>query len=85
MFAKFCLVGLSGVGVNLGLLWCLTEIFGLFYLYSSAISVEVSIISNFLLNEFWTFGNYGGKRSRQSFFTRMLKFNLISLVAWSST
>lgn len=76
LFVKFCLVGLSGVGVNLGLLWCLTEILGLFYLCSAAISVEISIISNFLLNEFWTFSGHG----RSSPFGRLLKFNLISLV-----
>jgi dolichol-phosphate mannosyltransferase len=78
-FVKFCLVGLSGVGVNLGLLWLLTERFGLYYLLSAAISIETSIVSNYLLNEFITF------RDRRTggvgrVFARLASFNTVSLV-----
>jgi len=77
-FLKFCAVGLSGVLVNMGLLWLLTEIAGLFYLLSAAISIETSIISNFVLNDYFTFRD---RRSPQvkSFLSRLLKFNLVSL------
>lgn len=77
-FLKFCAVGLSGVLVNMGLLWLLTEVAGLFYLLSAAISIETSIISNFILNDCFTFRD---RRSPQvkSFFGRLLKFNLVSL------
>ena len=53
-FVKFALVGLSGAIVNLELLYILTEMVGVYYIASALISVEVSIISNFLLNNFWT-------------------------------
>ena len=78
-FLKFCLVGLSGVFVNMGLLWSLTEIAGLFYLLSAAISIETSIISNFILNNYFTFHD---RRSSgvKSFLNRLVKFNLVSLV-----
>jgi len=78
-FLKFCLVGLSGVFVNMGLLWVLTEVAGLFYLLSAAISIETSIISNFILNNYFTFSD---RRSSgvKSFFNRLVKFNLVSLV-----
>ena len=77
-FVKFCLVGLSGVLVNVGLLWLLTEFAGLFYLASAAISIETSIISNFALNDYFTFSD---RRlpGVKSFLGRLLKFNLVSL------
>ena len=58
-FLKFCVVGLSGVLVNMGLLYALTELCGLFYLISSFIAIECSFISNFLFNEFWTWRGIG--------------------------
>jgi dolichol-phosphate mannosyltransferase len=81
-FCKFCIVGLSGVGVNLGLLWLLTEKAGLHYLASAAISIETSIISNFLLNNVFTFSDYKSRRAG-TLLTRMLKFNLVSAVGLS--
>jgi dolichol-phosphate mannosyltransferase len=51
---KFGIVGSSGVLVNMGVLYLLTEFFGVFYLVSSIIAIEVSILSNFLLNDNWT-------------------------------
>jgi len=77
-FFKFCLVGASGVGVNMGLLWLLTEVGGLFYLVSAAISIETSIITNFTLNDYFTFPDRR-RRGRRQFFTRLAKFNLVSL------
>ena len=78
-FLKFCLVGLSGVLVNIGLLWLLTDIIGLFYLISAAISIESSIITNFILNNAFTF-NDRTLPLPESFFHRMLKYNFVSLV-----
>jgi len=74
-FLKFCLVGASGVVVNLGLLWVLTEAVGLFYLVSAAFSIETSILSNFALNELWTFKDRA--RSTKGILKRAAKFNLI--------
>jgi len=51
---KFCIVGLLGVFVNLGLLYLLTNL-GLYYLISGAISIEISVLTNFFLNRAWTF------------------------------
>lgn len=76
-FFKFCLVGLSGVGVNTGILWALTERLGLFYLASSSVAIETSIISNYLLNNAFTFRDRRSK-SKRVFFRRFFKFNLIS-------
>ncbi|MFC1992408.1 glycosyltransferase [Chloroflexota bacterium] len=77
-FIKFCGVGLSGVGVNEGLLWFLRESAGLPLPVSSAISIETSIISNFLLNNFFTFRDRRSPEVKATF-GRLLKFNLVSL------
>lgn len=77
-FGKFCLVGGSGVLVNMGLLFILTEFAGLYYLLSAVISIEAAIISNFILNDLFTFSD---RRSPglKGFLKRMLRFNLVSL------
>ncbi len=54
---KYYLVGSSGILVNLGILFLLTEFVGLWYLLSSTIAIYVSITSNFLLNKTWTFSD----------------------------
>lgn len=71
-FLKFCVVGASGVLVNVGLLWGLTAVVGLRYEISAIFAIEVSILSNFTFNELWTFKG----RTRGHFLKRMLKFNL---------
>jgi dolichol-phosphate mannosyltransferase len=53
--AKFLIVGISGIVVNMGLLYLLTEFLGIFYGFSSVIAIELSIVNNFLFNDFWTF------------------------------
>ena len=77
-FAKFCLVGLSGVLINVALLWSLTEFLGLYYLISAIFSIESAIISNFTLNNYFTFHD---RRipGVKAFLKRLLKFNLVSL------
>jgi dolichol-phosphate mannosyltransferase len=72
---KFIGVGLSGVLVNEGILWLLTEFGILPYYYSSLIGIEASIISNFMLNDYFTFSDRRAGNTR-SFFYRLLKFNL---------
>jgi len=77
-FIRFCMVGFSGVGVNMGLLWFFTDVGGLYYLLSSIIAVEASILTNYTLNNFITFADRK-KSGVGNFFKRMGKFNTISL------
>ncbi len=74
-FIKFDLVGLSGIVVNEGVLVLLVN-GGMYLLYASAIAIEVSIISNFVLNDFWTFRD----RRHGHIAVRMLKFNGLMLI-----
>jgi dolichol-phosphate mannosyltransferase len=74
-FIKFNVVGLTGVFVNEGLLIVLHSM-GVYVLTASAIAIEASILSNFVLNDFWTF------RDRRSghLVVRLVKFNLLMLL-----
>jgi len=75
-FIKFAIVGLSGVIVNQGLLWVLTEFGNLYYLFSGLIAIEISILSNFVLNDIWSFR----KQRRGSFLKRMCRFNIARIL-----
>lgn len=76
---KFGIVGASGIVVNMGLLYFLTEEVGLYYILSAVMAVETSILSNFALNELWTFVEKG-KEGIRNVFKRLFKFNSISIV-----
>ena len=76
-FAKFALVGLSGIAVNLGLFQLMLQA-GLHKFIASPVAIEASIIWNFLLNNYWTFKDrvmYGRKR------VRGFKYNLVALLS----
>lgn len=75
---KFGVVGASGVVVNMGLLYLLTKFAGLYYLFSAVFAIEASILSNFFLNEIWTFADKG-RAGVKHFFTRMVKCNAVYL------
>ena len=81
-FIKFGIVGGSGVFVNLGIYALLTRIFGLGdeltgRFVSYALSVEISIITNFILNDIWTFSDRG-RANRLS--VRFVRFHVVSFL-----
>ncbi len=54
-FIKFLIVGASGVVVNLGLYWLLTRLGGMPDYLAAPVAIEISILSNFFLNNAFTF------------------------------
>ena len=76
-FIRFGLVGASGVAVNLGLFAILLRS-GVSGFIASPIATEVSIIGNFLLNNYWTFRHRGATGRLH---VRGLKFNVVSVAA----
>lgn len=82
-FVKFCVVGATGVLVDMALLFVLSDpsMLGLGLTRSKVLAAEVAILSNFLLNDAWTFGAVSqrrpgiGPRVR-----RFLRFNAICTV-----
>ncbi len=74
-FVKFALTGLSGVFVNLGSFQLLI-LLDVHRLLASPVAIEISILSNFLINNYWTFRDRtmeGRKRIRG------MKYHLVSL------
>ena len=90
-FIKFALVGCSGIIVNYGLYWVLTRFAGFAPLNNTAsgnilsgnlaiaISIETSIITNFIFNNYFTFSDRN-KQGIMPFLGRMLSFNMICLI-----
>jgi dolichol-phosphate mannosyltransferase len=77
---KFGLVGAWGFVVNMFLLWFLTENVGLFYLFSSLIAIEISLLSNYVFNDLWTWHDRG-KGGKKEYFKRMLQYHVTASAA----
>lgn len=76
---KYAVVGVIGVLVNSITLAALYEGAHMPLFLSSALAVEMAIISNFLLNDRWTFAR------RRPSVRRFLKFNLATVAALAIT
>jgi dolichol-phosphate mannosyltransferase len=73
-FIKFALVGVSGIVVN-EILLIILQSQGMYFLTADAIAIEVSILTNFVMNDLWTF-----RDTRTGHFTvRLVKFNLLMI------
>jgi dolichol-phosphate mannosyltransferase len=82
-FARFAAVGLSGVVVDMLLLYLLSDpsTLGWGLTRSKVLAAEVAIINNFLWNDAWTFGDVAGdQKSLTQKFKRFLKFHVICLM-----
>jgi dolichol-phosphate mannosyltransferase len=74
-FVKYCLVGATGVIMNMGV-FALLAWAGMAYFTAGAVAVETAIGTNFLLNELWSFGDHARRhRGVIPRFVRFLKFN----------
>ena len=71
---KYCIIGISGIFVNTLILFFFTDILRIYYLLSSVIAYEISIITNFILNDKWTFKDLVNEKSH-SFLTRAMYYN----------
>lgn len=72
---SFVLVGITGIMVNESILWFLTEHLYLHYMFSAMISAEASILSNFTLNEIFTFRDLVTDSSLKSVIKRVFEYN----------
>jgi len=73
--ANFALVGITGIGVNMIALSVFKEYLNLPLLGASFLAIELSIISNFILNDHWTFHSY----NNDTWFHRMISFNGVAI------
>jgi dolichol-phosphate mannosyltransferase len=76
-FIKFCIVGGFGFVIDFGLAYTLIHYIHFPKVISNMLSAEIAIISNFLLNNYWSFSH---KRINKSvnLFLSLLKFNAVS-------
>ena len=84
-FFRFCVVGASGVVLNFAVLagtwFLLPEAWGdARHRSAMALAIGVSIFTNFLLNDTWTWGDRG-QTDRLAWARRLARFYLVSLVA----
>ncbi|MBD2208386.1 glycosyltransferase [Nostoc linckia FACHB-104] len=82
-FLQFCLVGLTGVFVDMLLLYILHDpsFLGLGLTRSKIFAAEVAIINNFVWNDAWTFNDLS--RQQKGWLKRLerfLKFNFVCLM-----
>ncbi|WP_414583982.1 glycosyltransferase [Scytonema sp. PCC 10023] len=81
-FLRFGLVGLSGVFVDMAVLYLLSDptTLGLPLTRSKIIAGEVAIVNNFLWNDMWTFADVSSHQQQwRQRLKRFLKFNIICL------
>lgn len=85
-FLKFATIGGSGVIVNQGILWLLADVVLLGLPpdvripIAGVFAIGVSIFTNFLLNDLWTWGDRE-KLGRRHFFQRLAKYYLVASAA----
>lgn len=72
---RFCIVGASGVVVNLAVFEA--AFIAMSFVFSNAMGIAVSIFTNFMLNDRWTWAD----REKKPFWYRLVAFYLVSLSA----
>lgn len=80
-FIRFGLVGLSGLVVDMGMLYVLYDLLGLGLTRSAILAAELAIINNFVWNDRWTFQDMAGKQKGwRKRLKRLAKFNIVCLM-----
>ncbi len=80
---RFGAVGLSGVVVDMAMLYFLSDptMLAMGLTRSKIIASEVAIVNNFLWNDRWTFGDLAqGQTRKRQILKRFIKFNLVCLM-----
>lgn len=76
-FFSFQMVAWSGTVVNLAALWLLYGVLGWHLLMAGAVAIEISIIYNYSLYYYFTWGD---RRNREAgrFFRKLVRYNLLT-------
>ncbi len=79
-YAQFCMVGVSGLAVDTGIIWLLADPKMLDWnlTLSKVIAAEGAIFNNFLWNDVWTFRGLGAVRSH--WLPRLIRFGKFNLI-----
>lgn len=74
-FFNFCIVGVIGTVIDIGLLYCLVEYFYFPVLFATTISFCVAVINNYFLNKYFTF-----KSIEKNSLKQFIKYFSVSLI-----
>jgi len=77
-FIKFALVGLIGFGIDFGISYQFIENLKSAVWLGTLISSETAIVSNFLLNNFWSFYHKRLEPKISAYLPNFVKFNIVS-------
>ena len=77
-FIKFALVGIIGFVIDFGISYLFIEKLKTSVWFGTLISTEIAIISNFLLNNFWSFSYKKLENKFSAYISNFIKFNLVS-------
>lgn len=72
---RFAAVGGAAAGLQTLLLWLFVDIGGLYYLLSAIIAIEITIITQYVINNAWTFADRANEGN--AFFGGLLRTNLV--------
>lgn len=78
-YIQFCIVGFSGMAVDMFFLWLLVDVFSWNLTLSKVSAAELALLNNFLWNDYWTFKKESISGDVK-WIVRLLKFHLICLV-----
>jgi dolichol-phosphate mannosyltransferase len=80
-FLRFGAVGLSGLVVDMAVLYLLHDWAGFNLTRSAILAAELAIVNNFIWNDFWTFRDLAkGQSQLKQRVKRFLKFNIVCLM-----
>lgn len=80
-FIRFGFVGLTGLAVDMGMLYVLYDLLGVGLTRSLIVAAELAILNNFFWNDRWTFKDLSKRqRAWKPTLKRLLKFNIICLM-----
>lgn len=78
-FIRFAIVALIGFGIDFGIAHFLIETFHWQVVRANLLSMELAIIMNFILNNFWSFGHKKIEHKPFKIVTKFATFNFVSL------
>ncbi|MBW2037891.1 MAG: glycosyltransferase family 2 protein [Deltaproteobacteria bacterium] len=79
-FARFSIVGMSGIIVNYGIFCFLRMAFGMPHILAALLAIEISILTNFILNNFWTW-RFRNLQGHLGLLKRILAYHLVAGIA----
>ena len=77
-FVKFVIVGGTGFIIDSTILWTLVHTIDILPTFAKLISAESAIISNYTLNNFWSFAHKQLDSTWHNYFKGLIKFNIVS-------